>query len=418
MRAHTQVLLAVAAFVLLGGCSAVGPPASSPTSASSSSQNPSGMHVSSSEPIAEPAEDVFTPIIGAVLAAPFATPATDDSTHLAHELILTNVVGQPVTLDAVTVRGDGVDVLTLAGDDLTPWVHPSGTADTGRVLAPGQQAVVTLDVVLEPGRVPAELDHRIEFSMEQEMPPLMERTMAQVLAPTQVRDTEPLTIGSPVAGAHWLDGNSCCEVTAHRSAINPINGSLHAPERFAIDFVQLDEQGRIFEGEMTDLESYAFYGVDILAVADGPIVSMEWGLPEETPGANPTGLALAQFGGNHVVQKLDEGHYAFYAHLQGGNPQGLAIGQELTRGEVVGQLGNSGNTDMPHLHFHIMDSPSPLASNGLPFLIETFTLEGTVPEPALMDCMTASVSCEVSKAARTKMTAKSPLYRDVISIPE
>ena len=41
-------------------------------------------------------------------------------------------------------------------------------------------------------------------------------------------------------------------------------------------------------------------------------------------------------------------------------------------------LGNSGNTDAPHLHFHVMDSPSPLASNGVPFRFTGFTVNGTM----------------------------------------
>src|SRR5262249_37856737 len=38
------------------------------------------------------------------------------------------------------------------------------------------------------------------------------------------------------------------------------------------------------------------------------------------------------------------------------------IGTELIQtGQVFGLLGNSGNPDGPHLHFHVMDSPSPLS---------------------------------------------------------
>jgi hypothetical protein len=39
---------------------------------------------------------------------------------------------------------------------------------------------------------------------------------------------------------------------------------------------------------------------------------------------------------------------------------------------VLGLLGNSGNTDAPHLHFHVMDGPAPLASNGLPYEFASF----------------------------------------------
>ena len=42
---------------------------------------------------------------------------------------------------------------------------------------------------------------------------------------------------------------------------------------------------------------------------------------------------------------------------------------------MIGSLGNSGNTDAPHLHFHMMDTPDPLRANGLPFVFTAFTLD-------------------------------------------
>jgi murein DD-endopeptidase MepM/ murein hydrolase activator NlpD len=97
-------------------------------------------------------------------------------------------------------------------------------------------------------------------------------------------------------------------------------------------------------------------------------------LPEGTPGANPTGLTLEQYGGNHVVQDIGNGRYAFYAHMQPGSIT-AKVGDVLKAGDVVGKLGNSGNSDAPHLHFHIMDSPDPLRSNGLPFVFDSFSVQ-------------------------------------------
>lgn len=402
MRTLAGVSLALLTVVALAGCSgSIGDPAPEP-SESAVEQGSNGA-------------EVFTPIVGSALAAPLIVPATDGATHLAYELLLTNVLGQPVTIDAVTVEGDGAELLTLAADALTPWIRPLGAAAPDRVLAAGQQAIVTLDVTIPEGSdAPHALTHVLALSPAQAMPPMIEAAMVQDVAPTTVDETAPVVISPPVDGMNWLDGNSCCEVTPHRSAINPINGALYAPERFAIDFVQLDEEGRIFDGAIDDLGSYAFYGADILAVADGPVVSMGWNLPDERPGAHPSGLELAEYGGNHVVQDIGNGRYAFYAHLQGGNPEGLAVGQQLKRGTVIGQLGNSGNTDMPHLHFHVMDSPRPLGSNGLPFLLDSFELVGTLTQAGLMACMESAVPCGVDAGSGGAMQALSPLYRDVM----
>ena len=51
-------------------------------------------------------------------------------------------------------------------------------------------------------------------------------------------------------------------------------------------------------------------------------------------------------------------------------------GDKVKTGQVLGLLGNSGNTDAPHLHFHVMDGASPLGSNGLPYAFTSFTGEG------------------------------------------
>jgi murein DD-endopeptidase MepM/ murein hydrolase activator NlpD len=53
----------------------------------------------------------------------------------------------------------------------------------------------------------------------------------------------------------------------------------------------------------------------------------------------------------------------------------------VRRGDVLGQVGNSGASSEPHLHFHLMDAaggPSALAANALPFVFDSFRLEGAI----------------------------------------
>jgi murein DD-endopeptidase MepM/ murein hydrolase activator NlpD len=50
----------------------------------------------------------------------------------------------------------------------------------------------------------------------------------------------------------------------------------------------------------------------------------------------------------------------------------------VTEGQKLGLLGNTGNTIGPHLHFQVMDRPSALKTNGLPFVFDCFVLSSTV----------------------------------------
>ncbi|MBS1844146.1 MAG: M23 family metallopeptidase [Actinobacteria bacterium] len=55
---------------------------------------------------------------------------------------------------------------------------------------------------------------------------------------------------------------------------------------------------------------------------------------------------------------------------------GVKIGERVRPGDVLGLLGNSGNSNAPHLHFQLMDGPSPLGSEGIPYRFSSFTAEG------------------------------------------
>jgi murein DD-endopeptidase MepM/ murein hydrolase activator NlpD len=197
--------------------------------------------------------------------------------------------------------------------------------------------------------------------------------------------------------------------------LNPLNGQLWVAVRFAIDYVQLLPDGRMFDGDKTKPESYPDYGADIHAVGDGRVVAVVDGLPEQVPGKSPSGLPLDQYAGNHIVEVLGDGNYALYAHLKTDSIK-VAVGDRLDSGQVIASLGNSGNSDAPHLHFHVMTTADPLRSNGLPFVLSSFTLDG------LISSMDAEDAIEAGKPApmqpdftQRDESAVSPLVLDVMS---
>lgn len=366
---------------------------------------------------------MLTPLIGSAVADPVATPATDGRTHLAYELVLTNTLSGAATMTSLTVKAGDRNLATLTGDNLKYWTRALGAPATPtNVVGPGQSVIVWLDVVIDNANgaeggaeLPSEITHSVDLTVAKPIPGLVPATLTQPVAAVSVSDREPVTIAPPLDGPNWLNGDGCCDMSAHRMALNPINGKIYAAERFAIDYIQLDKNFRLFNGAANSPDSYAYFGAPIHAVGDGKVVAVVDELPEQVPGKSPTGLPLDQYGGNHVVQDLGDGNFAFYAHLQPGSIT-VKPGDDLTSGQDIAKLGNSGNSDAPHLHFHVMDGPDPLMANGLPFLISSFRLEQRVASTAGLDALIAGKPAprQPGFAAREESEV-SPLDLDIMN---
>jgi len=380
----------------------------------SSTENSTTSSTSTSAAAAEPT--VITPLLATVVAAPIPVPATDGKVHLAYELQLTNVLDQEVALTSIDVRAADRTLLNLTGDRLAYWMRVIGKPTPTTKLGPAQSAAVWLDVALDPGAsVPAELTHTVGVTVSQPKPPLFPAATAETVAPVTVQTRKPPVIAPPLAGPNWVDANSCCDMTPHRMALNPLNGQLWAAERFAIDYVQLLPDLRLLNGDKAKLESYPGFGAEIHAVADGTVEAVVDGLPEQVAGSNPTGLPLEQYPGNHIIEDLGDGNYAMYAHLKTGSIK-VKAGDRLTSGQVIALLGNSGNTDGPHLHFQVMNTPDPLRSNGLPFLLSSFRLDGRIASMDAEDAIEAGLPAPMQPGfAPRDESAVSPLVLDVMN---
>ena len=358
-----------------------------------------------------------TPLIGSALADPVAVPATDGRTHLAYELMLPNTLGGNATLRSLTVAAGDRKLLTLSGDNLKYWTRVLGNPATAtNVIGPGQSAIVWLDVAVDGGsQVPTDISHSVALTVAKPVPGLIGADVTQAVAPVRVSDRKPVSIAPPLNGPNWLNANGCCDMTAHRMAANPINGKLYVSERFAIDYVELSDDFRLFTGDPTKLESYPYFGATVHAVGDGKVVSVVDDQPEQVPTKSPTGLPLDQYTGNHVVQDLGDGNYALYAHLKPGSVT-VKAGDALKSGQSIAALGNSGNTSAPHLHFHVIDGPDPLAANGLPFTLSSFRLDQRLAGDAALDKLFAGQPGMVQPGfAARDLSGVSPLVFDVMN---
>jgi len=90
------------------------------------------------------------------------------------------------------------------------------------------------------------------------------------------------------------------------------------------------------KGYHTGVDYACKEGTDIVAVADGKIENANWG---------------ASYG-TQLVQKV-EGGWVIYAHL---SKALVKAGDKVTKGQHIGESGNTGNSSGPHLHFEMRDN--------------------------------------------------------------
>lgn len=325
---------------------------------------------------------VLTPLILSVQDAPVPFKGSDGKTHLVYELWVTNFSHIEVAVTDVEVLGDGQPLENLGASTVAQRLQPVANADrsTTGIMQAGTVSLLFLHVILPSGTpVPKKLSHEIAFSAVGR-----DATFTERGGTVKVSTHAPVVIGPPLIESNLISADSCCDAIRHTRAALAINGRVWVAQRYAVDWEQLDDQDRVYHGARTDVHSYTIYGDNVYAVAGGKVVLAVDDQPDQVPGTMPTGLTLDQADGNAVIEDLGNGNYALYAHLAPGSVT-VHTGDTVTRGQIIGEVGNSGNSIAPHLHFQVMSGPLSLASNGLPYEIDAFRITGISPGTEAFD---------------------------------
>ena len=336
----------------------------------------------------------------------------DGKSFLVYELHVTNFGGQPVTLQRVEVAtGSGSARRSLVAVTDSPLLRtifrpglPAATADRNR-LSGGMRAVMFLWVPLADNANPSAVQNRVTVAVGN---PDSARVQELEGSPVLV-NAAAAPVGPPLRGGVWLTGNGPAAETGHRRALIAVTGAATIAQRFAIDYVKVGEDDQTFKGDRLKNESYYAYGADAIAVADGIVIATKDSIPQNIPGANSRAvpITLETVGGNHVIIDIGGGRYAFYAHLQPGSLR-VKVGARVRRGQVVGLVGNSGNSTEPHLHFHMSDGVSPLGSEGIPYGVDAFELVGR--------CRAFNTGCE--RTAASARRGELPLGNLLVRFPQ
>lgn len=177
-------------------------------------------------------------------------------------------------------------------------------------------------------------------------------------------DTIELTF--PLNGGTYLvvNGGNHVMINAHLGTLNGERFRPYRGQSYGVDLVRLDRVGLRARGLLPDdLRAYVTFGQPVTAPCTGRVVVTADGAMDMSP-PQPDRAHMA---GNHVV--LDcAGIWVLLGHLQRGSVD-VHKGQAVLTGDVLGRVGNSGNTSEPHLHIHAQQPGSdaePMSGEPLP----------------------------------------------------
>jgi murein DD-endopeptidase MepM/ murein hydrolase activator NlpD len=313
---------------------------------------------------------------------------------LLQNFAVVNHGAAPLRIERVTITllrdGQAIDSRVLAGPDLQrfadagPKIQGSGMLDLAAFQFCGKDLIKPGVKLAGPslGRDEALLVMQQAFVFSGKRDALRVSVDGE-LSGRQAETSATLPIKSgfaqtkfifPLRGVWWA-GNGPTFNTAHRWAL---------PEEFAFDIVKLDAGGLTHHDDGSRFSDYYAYGADVLAAADGRVVAVgkdqqeipsAMQQPGETQDAYYVRLRAEQgerlskgvdgVAGNYVMIDHGNGEYSLYAHLKLGSVR-VRGGDTVKAGQTIGQIGSSGNSSEPHLHFQVCDRPDPLMCAGIP----------------------------------------------------
>lgn len=191
----------------------------------------------------------------------------------------------------------------------------------------------------------------------------------------------PVVVDFPLQG-EWLAPNT-------PGTKIPSHGTDLLGAKYAYDFVGLDPTSSRLRFYRPGLLQYLLFGLrlqdffgwgqPIFSSTAGTVVQAEDGWPERNP-VHPIRDSLIRvrnarafrsneaqdyriLSGNFIIIETGVG-YAVYAHAQTGSIA-VSPGDKVNPGQRLANVGHSGNSTAPHLHFQLMDHPDPWKAQGI-----------------------------------------------------
>jgi len=341
-------------------------------------------------------EKVYTAVEGAVLDAaarpPGAHADTQNLTWLFH-LVLTSQEDAPLAIERVEAgfaRGDKTlwrESWSREYLERLEWIEGAFEMTTSYFLRNIEfqgNAMVSKERATTPDipprgsiswvRIPmgrpwfARID-RIDFELDLKDPQGRVGSVSHSVPVIQPQQKVKLRL--PLKGT-WVIHSGNDLGTGHRRT------GLNGLTTYAWDIVKMGPNGMPYRTDGKTPQDYYTYGEDVLAAGDGVVVHVRNDIPDFGIGENPPRELLESdvdvFAGNLVVIEHGDhggGEYSLTCHMKPGSVP-VKVGDRVGAGQLLGKAGNSGHSQIPHIHFNLMDGPRWLEAKGVPALFSDF----------------------------------------------
>jgi hypothetical protein len=292
--------------------------------------------------------------------------------YLNFDFVVENLTGGTVTLSKIVVSVyDSRDTLLLQRYLDNNGFSPSIEIIPDRAAAPKQSLLVfnpfhVFSPEMELGRL------RYEFTFDAQPAGKQYKTEVAV-TPVDYRQKTDLVL--PLKGRLLVfDGH---DFYAHHRRLNYLNP---APRRlgvdsnfmrYAEDFCVVNDRGEKFEGDENNLNNWFGFGAPVYATGGGRVVALSDGL-QDSRTFDDSGLAdnPMMLYGNYVVIDHGGGEFSMFGHLRQSSI-GVRVGDVVTQGQQIAQVGSTGSAYFPHLHYE-MRTGTGLKVEGLPSYFRGF----------------------------------------------
>jgi len=158
----------------------------------------------------------------------------DGKVHVEYDLLVVNVVGDPVTLSSVTVLGPaGKKLGRIDGRKLVAATQNLYTHAPVRAIPSSGAVAVEVDLAVAPGTVPARVTNRIAYTLPAGAPSAAVLGAYKVDGPEVAVDRRPAIVikQPPLVGNGWLATTACCGPNAHRDLRLAVDGGRIEPPK-------------------------------------------------------------------------------------------------------------------------------------------------------------------------------------------